>query len=139
MTRIVYDWVAFNARRRPDHQALIDLATDRRYSYATLYDRVERAARYLRTLEVGRGDRVAILGENSLEHLVMFMAASKIGAVTVSLNYRLAPAELAYIINDAQAKVLVALDGMEESLAGLRQQLASDIVVLSQGFADTLD
>lgn len=48
------------------------------------------------------------------------MAASKVGAVAVPLNYRLAPAELAYIIGDSGTRVLLVLAGMEATLAALR-------------------
>ena len=134
---LVHHFLEYYARNTPDLPCLT--LGDQTTSYGQVDAMANRIANGLLALGLGKGDRVAVLGENSLEHLLVFMAASKMGAVTVSLNYRLAPAELAYIINDANTRVLVALDGMEQSLAGLRQQVAEDITVLSHGFADTLD
>src|SRR5919108_66908 len=56
---------------------------------------------------VGHGDRVAILDKNSLEYAELLFGAARLGAVQVPVNYRLAPDEVAYIVNDARAKVFV--------------------------------
>ena len=56
-------------------------------------------------LEVG--DRFAFLAKNCTEMAIMYYAASKVGAVPVPLNYRLADQEWAYIINDSEAKLII--------------------------------
>jgi fatty-acyl-CoA synthase len=108
MTRVVSDWIAFNARRRPEHLALVDMATDRRWSYRAMYDRVERAARYLRSLGIDRGDRVAVLARNSTDQLELLFACKRLGALFVPMNWRLAAPELRYIAGDADPAVLFA-------------------------------
>ncbi|MBT6125915.1 MAG: long-chain-fatty-acid--CoA ligase [Halieaceae bacterium] len=133
---LVHHFLEYYARNTPELPCLT--LGENTSSYGEVNTLSNQIAHGLLALGISRGQRIAILGENSLEHLLLFMAASKIGAVTVSLNYRLAPAELAFIINDANSRVLVALDGMEDSLTGLRQQIDDDITVISHGFADTL-
>lgn len=133
---LVHHYLDYYARNTPDLPCLSQGGVTTTYGDAA--SMANRLAHGLRDLGVEPGQRVAILGENSLEHLLLFMAASKIGAVTVSLNYRLAPAELAFIIGDADARVLVALDGMGDTLEGLRQQIDTAITVLSHKFPDTL-
>ena len=133
---LVHHFLEYYARNTPDLPCLT--LGHKTTSYGEVNTLSNQIAHGLLALGISRGERLAILGENSLEHLVLFMAASKIGAVTVSLNYRLAPAELAFIINDANSRVLVALDGMEDSLEGLRQQIDSSITVISHGFPNTL-
>jgi acyl-CoA synthetase (AMP-forming)/AMP-acid ligase II len=101
------------------------------------YDEVEKLtnclANGLLSLGVSRGQRVAILGENSLEHLLLFMACSKTGSVAVSLNYRLAPAELAFILADADTRVLLMLDdGLLDTLEALRSQLPKTLQIVSR-------
>ncbi len=99
-----------------------------------------RLANGLLSLGVGKGDRVCILGENSMEHPLLFLAAGKIGAITVSLNCRLAPAELAYIINDAQAHTLLMLDDMFLGmLEKLRGDLPAGLHLLTRGQPDSID
>lgn len=134
---LVHHCLEYYARNTPELPCLTE--NGKTSSYSEVNALSNQLAHGLLSIGVSEGQRVAILGENSLEHLLLFMAASKIGAVTVSLNYRLAPAELAFIISDAGAKVLLALDGMEDTLEGLLLQIESEITVLSHGFANTLN
>jgi fatty-acyl-CoA synthase len=56
---------------------------------------------------VGPGDRVSILAANDLAHLDLFFACARIGAIFAPLNWRLAPPELAWILDDCTPQVLV--------------------------------
>lgn len=135
---LVHNFLEYYARNIPDSPCLTQ--GDRRVSYAEVDSEVNRLANGLVALGVGRGQRVAILGENSLEHLLLFQAAAKIGAVCVSLNYRLAPTELAYILNDADARVLVMLDeGLLDILEPLRTSLRPEVALLTRGQPDSID
>jgi len=84
------------ARRTPDRVALDDGV--RRPTYATLDARVDRLARALAGLGVGRGDRVAILSENRIEYVEAAFAAARLGAILCALNWRLARRELAHCV-----------------------------------------
>src|SRR5215469_16098963 len=79
---------------------------DLRFSYRQLADRVRRLAGALRVAGVQRGDRVAFLSMNCHRLLEAYYGVLEAGAVLLPLNVRLAPRELAYILNDAGAKVL---------------------------------
>ena len=59
---------------------------------------------------IGRGARVAYLGRSAPEVIELLLAASKIGAVIVPLNWRLSPRELAGVLEDSQAPLLIADD-----------------------------
>ena len=63
------------------------------------------------------GDRVAILDKNSDAYLELILAAAKLGAVMVPINWRLQPPEVAQIVSDAQPRLLVA--GAGSALAGV--------------------
>jgi acyl-CoA synthetase (AMP-forming)/AMP-acid ligase II len=93
------------ARAHPDRLAFI--SGDRRVTYGQLDRRVDQAARALRAAGVDRGDRVAILDKNSIEYVEQLYAAARLGAVQVPVNYRLAPDEVAFIVNNAQARVFI--------------------------------
>lgn len=131
---LVHHFLDYYARNTPDLPCLTQHGETA--SYGDIALRSRRLANGLLSLGVQRGQRVAILGENSIEHLVMLAAASRVGAVLVSLNYRLAPAELAYIVEDAQTRVLLALDGTEEAAAILAEKLTSEITLFSAALAD---
>jgi long-chain acyl-CoA synthetase len=80
---------------------------DRRISYADLHDLVLRAVAALRSVGIGPGDRVGFLGLNSIDYVLLMQAAMRIGAVTVSINWRLVAREVAYIAADAELALLV--------------------------------
>jgi fatty-acyl-CoA synthase len=80
-------------------------------------------AHRLLALGCGDGARVAVLARNSASYLVLYFAAAKAGAVLLPLNWRLAPAEWAGIVADAEPAVLIA-DG---ALAGAADELRGSV------------
>ena len=78
-----------------------------RWTYGDFARRVDRLAAGLQALGVQPEERVAILDKNGPHYLELYFALPKIGAVAVPLNYRLAPAELAYILEDSTATTLI--------------------------------
>ena len=88
-------------------------------SYAALEQRVTAIARMLKhELAVSRGDRVAFLGLNSPDFLALIFATARLGAMLVPFNWRLAPPEHSYILQDAGIDVLIA---ESEFVAGIDQ------------------
>jgi O-succinylbenzoate-CoA ligase len=98
-------WPRRRARKTPHRIAVVHDGVER--TYRELDDRVTRLARVLHSLGVRRGDRVAYLGENHPAFLETLFAAGQLGAVMVPLNTRLAGAEIAYMLADSGAAVLV--------------------------------
>jgi long-chain acyl-CoA synthetase len=80
---------------------------DRVQTWQELYKRSSQVAQALKAAGVGSQDRVAFLDKNSIEHFEVFYGCSLLNAVSVDVNFRLAPPEVAYIVNDARAKVFV--------------------------------
>ncbi|GJM35686.1 MAG: acid--CoA ligase [Saprospiraceae bacterium] len=64
-----------------------------------------------------KGDRVAVLAENCLEYLMLLAAAQKMGFILVPLNYRLAVAEIDFLLNDAQPQLVIVEDRFNQLLA----------------------
>jgi long-chain acyl-CoA synthetase len=102
----VADVVREAASARGNHVAIRH--RDRELTYAELDARSNRLAQALRAAGVGKDSRVAHLDRTAPEIVELLFATSKIGAVTVPLNWRLAPAELAAVVADAQPDVLIA-------------------------------
>ncbi len=103
------------ARRYRDRRAVE--AAGRALSYGELDDRVNRAVEALRALEVGRGDRVAILAENRPEYLELELACAKLGAILACQNWRLAPPELRHCVGLVSPKLVVVSGRHAELLA----------------------
>ncbi|WP_228001346.1 AMP-binding protein [Nocardia australiensis] len=106
---------------------------DRRYTYAEYNRRVNRAANMLTSLGVEHGGHVAILGRNSVEFLEMCHASAKIGAVFGTVNWRLAPQEIAFIVSDGDASVLVIEAGFQDLVAPIVDQLGDTKLVVFDG------
>jgi fatty-acyl-CoA synthase len=93
------------ARTTPDRVA-ID-AEGRELTYAELDGASESLAAAWLEGGLERGDRVATLTANSPEHVIAFFACAKAGLTLLPLNWRLAPAELAYMLEDAEPKLFL--------------------------------
>lgn len=106
--------LARNARREPDTIALV--FGNSSLTFAELDTRVNKLANALTTRGVGRGDKVAVLMFNCIEVVESFFACQKIGACPVPVNFRLAPAEIAYILENSDALAVLA-DGKLAALA----------------------
>ena len=100
------------ARRFPDEIYVSD--AHRELTWGEMRDRSLRLAHWLEA-RVGRGDRFAMLDRNSPEMIALYFAASRVGAVPVPLNFRLAPREWAYIVGDAGCRLAVVHEDYADS------------------------
>src|SRR3972149_4772715 len=119
----LHDYLDYQAREHRD----IDFAVpgDRRVPYGEAVVEVNRLANAFASVGLEKGDRVAVLSKNSIEYPLIFYAASKAGVAPVPLNYRMASPEWVYIINDAQAKMLIASAAYAGVADGFRHELKS--------------
>jgi fatty-acyl-CoA synthase len=101
----VGSWAARRAGMTPNKPALVQ--DGRATSYAELHQRTSRLALGLRQRGIGRGDRVAFLGPNSVELVVAMLATARLGAVFLPVNTRLAPPELPHVLADSGARLLL--------------------------------
>ncbi|NLJ54293.1 MAG: long-chain fatty acid--CoA ligase [Intrasporangiaceae bacterium] len=106
-----------------------------------LADRVDRVANYLRGKGIGRGDRVAYLGENHPAYLQTLFAAGLLGAVFVPINTRLAVPEVQYILRDCGARLLVHAEELSHLAVGGAEGSAVEarVVVGDGGEAESFE
>ena len=90
------------------HQEVVTLEGDGpvRATYAEVAERVDRLGRVLERLDVQRGDRVATFGWNTQRHFELYLAVPSYGAVLHTLNIRLFPEQIVYIVNHAEDGVI---------------------------------
>jgi long-chain acyl-CoA synthetase len=127
----VSDIIRVHGVERADHPALV--LGERRMSWAQLYERSCRVANLLAAAGVGSEDRVAFLDKNGIEHFEVFFGASLLNAVCVDVNWRLAAPEVEYIVNDAQAKVLVVGPDFVHVLQAIAPNLTTAATILVIG------
>ncbi|WP_240157223.1 long-chain-fatty-acid--CoA ligase [Pseudonocardia broussonetiae] len=127
------DLVARFARTTPDRVALRD--GDLTLTWAQTHERVSRMASALTRAGVVPGDRVAVLALNSVPHLEAMAAVLRVGAICVPVNFRLVAAEVAYVLGDSGASVVIA----DDTFAPLAQAAgASTVVTIGAGYEDLL-
>ncbi len=108
---------AMRARVHPERAAVEDEV--RRLTYGELAGRTRRLAGALAARGVARGSRVAILSENRLEYLEVFLAAAHLGAIVACQNWRLAPPELAHCLDLVDPACMIVSPRWADKLAAL--------------------
>ncbi len=116
------------AGTQPDHEMLV--AGEARRTWAEEYRRACQVAQALTRDGVGVGDRLAFLDRNGMAYFDLLFGGALLGAVNVAVNWRLAAGEMAAIIDDAAATILVvhqdylaALDQMASGLPTVRRMV----------------
>ena len=105
----------------PDHDAVV--CDGRHLTYAQVDERANRLAHALSDQGIGPGDHVALYLYNSAEYLEGMLAAFKLRAVPVNVNYRYVEEELRYLLIDADAKAVVFHRGFAPKLEAIRAEL----------------
>jgi acyl-CoA synthetase (AMP-forming)/AMP-acid ligase II len=126
----LHDFFDYRAREGAHYDFAI--MGERHVTYEEAARDVNRIANALVASGLQPGDRVAILSKNSIEYVLLYYGASKAGVVPVPVNYRLAPPEWSYIINDAEAKAVFASPMYVDAVDGFRGDLkhAQSFIVL---------
>jgi amino acid adenylation domain-containing protein len=117
-TRLVHEMFAEQAERSPEAVALI--CGEEQVSYCELNERADRLAHYLRRLGVGPEVRVGVCLERSLEMVVGLLGVLKAGGAYLPLDSECPEERLAWMVEDAQAAVLLTRSHLVERLAGLQ-------------------
>jgi fatty-acyl-CoA synthase len=105
------DFITFWAKDRPDRVAIE--GDDLAFTYGELEDATARVASALLALGVRKGERIAWFGKNSTTYFTLFYGAARAGIVMVPVGWRLAEPEAAFIIDNAEAKILFLGEGFE--------------------------
>ncbi|MDM8552440.1 class I adenylate-forming enzyme family protein [Desulfobacterales bacterium HSG2] len=97
-----------NAKKFPDTIALRD--RERRFTFPEVNRRVNRLSHSLLSLGLNHGDKVAVLMENSIEIIEVYLATAKTGLIIVPINFRLNTEEVTYITDNSDAKAFIVHD-----------------------------
>lgn len=100
---LIGDILPMVARKYPNHTSIV--TEDHRFTFKESNERMLRLANSLIKLGVKKGDRVAIMQTNGHQYLETMLATAHIGAIFVSINYRLREEEIEYLINDSGSTV----------------------------------
>jgi len=98
------DWIRKWSWLSPQKVAIIDDGHE--ISYKELNQKSNQVANFLLQKGISKGDRVGVLLYNCHEYIEIYFALAKIGAILVPLNWRMAPPEISYILDDCEASYL---------------------------------
>ena len=101
----INEFLENSAQNYPDTQAV--WYKDRWMTYAEINTLANKMANYLKEVGISRGDRVAILYENSFDYVISYFAVLKAGGIEVSLNTETTVDTLIYTLNDSGAKAII--------------------------------
>ena len=94
----------------------------RRWTYLEFNDRIRRLSICLKDLGIGKEDKVAILLPNCHYFLEAYYGVAQIGAISVPINHRLSPGEIAFILEDSESKVLIVDPMFENQVNAFREK-----------------
>ena len=119
------DYLARRELYSPDKLAFIDAGKEPewRLTFRDANCRANKLANWLKSGGIEKGDRVAILARDGYEHLDVFFACSKLGAIHTALNWRLHWQELLEIFKSTTPKVLIYSDDFREAVSNLVSHL----------------
>ncbi|MDP3137028.1 MAG: class I adenylate-forming enzyme family protein, partial [Burkholderiaceae bacterium] len=106
------------ARVRAGQVALVD--GSQQWTYREVNERVDRLAALLLRRGIGRGDRVAVLAENSHVYVELLFAAARVGAIIAALNWRLGSVELRHCVDLVEPRMLVVSARMKDKADALQ-------------------
>ncbi|MGH3636639.1 long-chain-fatty-acid--CoA ligase [Mycobacterium sp.] len=114
------------AALNPGLEALVDETAGRRFTFAELNEQADRVAHVLTGLGLRKGDRVAVLLPTGYQFVETFYGAARAGLVVVPLNWRLVASELAFMLRDSGATVLLFDAEYDAVVADLRDRGGND-------------
>lgn len=120
----------------PDGEAVV--FGDRRWSWRSFHDAALRTVDALRAAGIEPGDRVAYLGYNSDHYLILLQACYRAGIVLAPFNWRLAPAEIGYLLSDSGARMLFADADFLPLIDDLDAAIRPETIILTDGAAPPL-
>jgi len=125
----IYQLFRNTAKSHPDETAVIFL--DKKISYQDLDDLICRYAAMLKGLGIGKGDVVATMLPNSLQHIVAFYAVTMIGAIHTPIDVMYKTDEIAYQIKDSGARNIFIFDILYDKVAGLKDTAQIDNIIVT--------
>ena len=131
------EFVLRNARRMPDRAALV--WRNERFTWGDFNGRVNRLADVLRRLGAGPGTAIASLLDNSNSFLELNFAAAKIGAILVPVMPRSVPREIAHVLKDVGARIVVADSAARDALSSIGESVGTLEAVITVASGDASD
>ena len=120
-----YDLINRNAATFGDRAAWFEVDDGKTLTFSQYKEKVDSLACGLRKSGINKGDRIGVLGKNSLEYFLLYGAAAALGAIMLPINWRLSADEVGYNLNDCESKLVFVDQEFQESVEGLKDKLST--------------
>jgi len=120
-----YDLIHRNAVSFNDTEAWFEADDNRSVTFNRFKHMVDRLALGLQRSGIKKGDRIGVLGKNSLEHFLLYGAAAALGAIILPINWRLSADEIIFNLNDGSPAALFVDTEFQELVNGIKGKLPS--------------
>ena len=120
-----YDLICRNAVCFKEKGAWFEAVDDRTLTFSEYKEKVDHLACGLQHAGIEKGDRIGVLGKNSLEYFLLYGAAAALGAIMLPINWRLSAEEVAFNLNDCEPKLVFTDKEYEELVQGIKEKLPS--------------
>jgi acyl-CoA synthetase (AMP-forming)/AMP-acid ligase II len=120
-----YDLVVRNAVCFGDKPAWFEVDAGKSLTFFQIKEMIDHLALGLQTIGIKKGDRIAILGKNSLEYFLLYGAAAALGAVLLPINWRLSAEEIKYNLNDGNPEALFTDAEYQDLVKDLKTKIPS--------------
>jgi long-chain acyl-CoA synthetase len=120
-----YDLINRNAVCYNNRPAWLEVDDQRTLSFAGVKQQVDRLAAGLQQAGILKGDRIGVLGKNSLEYFLLYGAAAAVGAIVLPINWRLSAEEVLFNLNDGTPKLLFVDAEYQSMIASAKDRLPS--------------
>ena len=114
MADYFFEWLARNARDVPDKPAIRSLDQGTEITHGELFRVSNRIGRHYAALGIGRNDRVALLSNNSIEHMIVYLSSLAYGCAICTIHVEMNAAYLGEMLESVGAKLVLCEDGLPE-------------------------
>ncbi len=120
-----YNIICRNAELYGNRTAWSEEATAKSYSFQEVRELTDKLAGGLKSKGIGQGDRIGVVGKNSIEYFLLYGAAAALGAVMLPINWRLSTGEVAFNLADGNAKIVFFDDAFGETIDKIKPELTN--------------
>lgn len=128
-------WLARNARDEPHKLAIRSLDQNKDITHGELYSIANRICRYYEAHGIGRNDRIALLSNNSIEHLAVYLASLAYGCTICTIHVEMNASYFEDILNAINARIVMC-EADQPGLDGLADKVPGDWQALGEWHAD---
>jgi long-chain acyl-CoA synthetase len=121
----IYDLICRNAVSLKNKPAWFEVDDGRTMTFGQYKEKVDRLAGGLQKAGINKGDRIGVLGKNSLEYFLLYGAAAACGAIILTINWRLSVDEAVFNLNDGNPKMLFVDSEFQKMIETTKDKLPS--------------